>query len=152
MTDDNSNQWDGYTERRREHGWETRLIRLEVTIENFSHSIAKHIDDHATALKSLSDDLKGLRPPLGEIVKVALSALAVGLVIIGMVGKVSVVDPHNDLARRVSLLEIARGLHEDGHPKRILDLLALYKEDLEELKQAIRRPPLVGDTPQEPMR
>ena len=131
--------WDG-VERRRLATIETRLVRLEVTLENFSASIAKHIDGHAETIRDLSDELKKQRPQISTLLTTAISAIAVLLVIIGMVGKVAVYDPYEKFLTRFEQAEIRtaerfnsienRMLNHtnDGHPGIVLRELSLTRD------------------------
>lgn len=150
-----SEEWDGYTERRQSHGMETRLIRLEVTLENFSRDITRHINEHALAMRAIAEKLEALRPPLAQVLTIGLSFVGVVLLIVGMVGKVAVFDPHNGLQEQFVAFrrEVLADMKAAGDQRRALEVTdTALSGRVSVLEERMSHNGLIGQTPKEMQR
>ena len=130
--------WSG-VERRHPDAWEARLVRLEVTLQHINDNIASATDIHAATIRELRDELKNMRPQLSKMITITLSAVAVLLVVIGMVGKVAVYDPYLEVREELKAARNNIIAHTiDGHPNVVLRELEFTRSSINEQLREVR--------------
>ena len=118
-------------ERRHPDVWVERMVRMETALKHINQNIASAADIHAATIRELRDELKNMRPQLSKMITITLSAVAVLLVVIGMVGKVAVYDPYLEVREELKAARNNIIAHTiDGHPNVVLRELELTRDGI----------------------